>query len=989
MPSSNGYPLDRDRLSTFQASSASLASQETFQTALSSESSPDEAHAPERPPPASPLSPTAVRKAISVDSFANYKHDTSRNSPISPRNLGYDAIPELALPVPPTQNNHASSSKEPIRKDSRENWDATQRTPAKRKVRPGSLSRLSPAAIVSPMPGLSCDTDVYHAMNAVYDLPPKISVAVIGTRGSGKTTLIREGLKLHGLSDPAPVSMLVRSIGNLDYTFYAARMPHIALGTTSTIGIKEIDVEALQMEVTGEVWPAHASHISGVVICYDSADQQSYQHVETLLSGFRDLKHPTVLVACKSDLEAEVDPHESLATAQDYRAGFVEVTSNHESGKERMHRCFEWIVNRIVQSQQRQLDTPSGAENTILLDEPHYPSAPVTVAMKSEKSTSSDMAHRQSTTLSHSPLSASSPSSNLPRSWSGDELGFSGRISPQTSRQRMDVSTSPSNHREPQTVSSESLDNGSSGHGRDSVHSHNSHNGTVSHSLRAEQQERAPSPWATLEQILDKLLFLAVSGDDPAFISHFLLTYRRFANPRSVLLAMQKRMRQLDQLLSDPLLACFAQLRICHLLGAWIQDYPYDFAVPGSAGALSAVVKSVMSKSHLLHYAADFLPFLEVLPNLVDRDVQWALKTDELPDHSDDSYSTSDEEVLEISPAVQEPPDSPPAPPKSAAYTRDRRPSLPLTAKALVMPNTPLVESFAHDGFNPSPKVIIRELHKICQDLSLLDSKDIAQEITRLEVKLFLQIEPRHWLQHVFVSGRKDPETDPIARFNKVSEHLAQWVVSLILCHDKARARSRQIERFLEIATCLRRLQNYSALRSIVAGINKCALDDQTMDLLKKSTSHYKILQSYDRLFQQSRGHQAYRMALKNTRGACIPSLAVHLSDLIRTHEGNADVNGNDPTQIHWGKFNLMGRFIRGIRQRQVQCVDEYNFPERAHIRDLLMQECLMDENLQRIRIGEAPLDLGLSDDLQAPTRPVSRDISNDPALIKKFFGLS
>ena len=90
---------------------------------------------------------------------------------------------------------------------------------------------------------------------------------------------------------------------------------------------------------------------------------------------------------------------------------------------------------------------------------------------------------------------------------------------------------------------------------------------------------RPAAQWATLDELLDKLLFLAVSGDgmfmpqlecepvpdvgglDPAFISHFLLTYRRFAAPRSVLLAMQKRMRQLDNPCGDPMFACFAQMR--------------------------------------------------------------------------------------------------------------------------------------------------------------------------------------------------------------------------------------------------------------------------------------------------------------------------------------------------------------------------------------------------------------------------------------------
>ena len=82
----------------------------------------------------------------------------------------------------------------------------------------------------------------------------------------------------------------------------------------------------------------------------------------------------------------------------------------------------------------------------------------------------------------------------------------------------------------------------------------------------------------SLEDLLNKLLFMAVCDDgqfmstvsycrrltrplDPVFISHFLLTYRRFASPRSVLLAMQKRMRSLDGPTGDPMFACYAQMR--------------------------------------------------------------------------------------------------------------------------------------------------------------------------------------------------------------------------------------------------------------------------------------------------------------------------------------------------------------------------------------------------------------------------------------------
>jgi hypothetical protein len=52
-----------------------------------------------------------------------------------------------------------------------------------------------------------------------------------------------------------------------------------------------------------------------------------------------------------------------------------------------------------------------------------------------------------------------------------------------------------------------------------------------------------------------------ILSKDPTFIKYFFLTYRRFATPRSILLGMQKRVRQLNKEHSDLLLGSYAQMR--------------------------------------------------------------------------------------------------------------------------------------------------------------------------------------------------------------------------------------------------------------------------------------------------------------------------------------------------------------------------------------------------------------------------------------------
>lgn len=72
------------------------------------------------------------------------------------------------------------------------------------------------------------------------------------------------------------------------------------------------------------------------------------------------------------------------------------------------------------------------------------------------------------------------------------------------------------------------------------------------------------------------------------------------------------------------------------------------------------------------------------------------------------------------------------------------------------------------------------------------------------------------------------------------------------------------------------------------------------------------------------------------------------MSDLIRAHEANDDVNPSDPAKIHWGKFNMMGRFINSTTQCQAQCraVGDYHFPARQHIKDMLSASCIMNDEV-------------------------------------------
>ena len=137
----------------------------------------------------------------------------------------------------------------------------------------------------------------------------------------------------------------------------------------------------------------------------------------------------------------------------------------------------------------------------------------------------------------------------------------------------------------------------------------------------------------------------------------------------------------------------------------------------------------------------------------------------------------------------------------------------------------------------------------------------------------------------------------------------------------------------------------------------------------------------------------------------------IHLSDLIRAHEGNSDYHDDDPNKIHWAKFNMMARFIDAITHCQRGCHEsgEYEYPPRENICKLLLflnEDLLMDTEvrfpfrnkvvvidlvdfqMQRSRIAPPDSD-GEEGYRSATPRTYSRDTPHhpkEPQILRKIF---
>lgn len=186
-----------------------------------------------------------------------------------------------------------------------------------------------------------------------------------------------------------------------------------------------------------------------------------------------------------------------------------------------------------------------------------------------------------------------------------------------------------------------------------------------------------------------------------------------------------------------------------------MNEYPSDFAVPGTHGALLAFIRHLLSHAHTLPYASDFLIFLDSLPSRRDEELGWAFKGDEYSvqesDHEMDSLLDTEPVLLDVE--TEEDVAVPSSPAQSRLSTtepsisprstaRERRSSLPLTAIALIRNSSWLQRSDEREGL--SEKEILSKLQKTASNLLQYEADSIASEITRRELGLFVKIHVCH-----------------------------------------------------------------------------------------------------------------------------------------------------------------------------------------------------------------------------------------------------
>ncbi|KAG1146166.1 hypothetical protein G6F37_003093 [Rhizopus arrhizus] len=211
----------------------------------------------------------------------------------------------------------------------------------------------------------------------------------------------------------------------------------------------------------------------------------------------------------------------------------------------------------------------------------------------------------------------------------------------------------------------------------------------------------------------------------------------------------------------------------------------------------------------------------------------------------------------------------------------------------------------------------IRGQRPIVRVLMSIPVKVMAEQLTLLETKLFLKIQPRDFLKHTWIS-QKTKET-PISASIHHFNYISGWIASMIVDQVKMEDRAFVYEYCLKVAVELEKLNNFNSLMAVMAGVNSAAilrLKETKQLVASKNKTLVDQFAQLENLMSSERSFYNYRCAIKErTKVAGIPYLGVHQQDLLSLSEANKD--HREDGKIHWQKFHLIGESILEVIQFQ------------------------------------------------------------------------
>ena len=241
------------------------------------------------------------------------------------------------------------------------------------------------------------------------------------------------------------------------------------------------------------------------------------------------------------------------------------------------------------------------------------------------------------------------------------------------------------------------------------------------------------------------------------------------------------------------------------------------------------------------------------------------------------------------------------------------------------------------------------------RDILSIDAEDVAKQMSLISFQLFGFIQPAELIRVVWTKkstvARAANVMRMIARFNEISS----WIQFEILKREKVKERAAVVQKFIQVAHELLKLNNFDNLMAIVAAINSAPI-------LRLAATHGLVKSKYrsrlaavEDVMSSRLNHTKYRSILFSIPRStpALPYLGMFLQDLYFIQDGNPDVYKKKPGIVNFTKHHQTASMILQVQRFQRV---PYVFSEVSWIKAVVTQVCdLDDEGLYQLSLRREP----------------------------------
>ncbi|PBP21338.1 RasGEF domain-containing protein [Diplocarpon rosae] len=790
-----------------------------------------------------------------------------------------------------------------------------------------------------------------------------INIAVIGSAGVGKSTLIQRALGLRTL--PSSIASSLRM--SVDNVIYTVTLVELDLESFDLVKDRHIH---LPKQINGLIVPC----MDGALLLYDVMDMDSVAELPQTLNGLLHSALPTILVSCKCDnpentRQIEVESMEARCSS------CIEAVRTAENDSESARLCLSSMLRAIMANRNGQLSASTAtppppeirtrrrATLSAHFEPPSDPPRPFSPNSKRSR-TSSEFSPLRGSSRGHHHLSRSTkkvqalmslipgdqrhepPLSSHPMfrhdSLAATELGLK---FPDVKARPPSSSLGPAEIIDKPYLEMEESDHDSASY------RYSDEIPILQRNDDSFSDKPAKVVGVTFNELVERLLNQNMTRADHNFSDIFLCLYRKFAAPGELFDAIIDRLERIaDDRYTHYLTRTMTQFRIITVLAKWATNYPGDFANPTTGSKLEAFIAQLAGDP--VFAAAAHEMRLQVQSRVLeDDDAGWA-RTDVDAEHevgntedpSPTSYSIRTRPVTkwdferEINNFHID---------DGSSEEMVRKESR--EGSSISGPQTwafqPLsllfhaVEDYQREAAAMIPKGTLPLTKFRYHTFMDISDEDIADEMTRIDWVMFSSIRLRDLVRHVSLPPEQKEKMTNVNRMINHFNHIAKWVANMILMRDKAKHRAHILEKFMAIALKLRQLNNYNGLAAVLAGINGTAIHrlTQTRNLVPADVQ--KRFARLVILMGTQKSHFAYRLAWENSPLPRIPFIPLHRRDLVSAEEGSQTFVGTNGERINWKKFEILSEVILPIMKSQT--VPYPNLSTHESARELIL-DCRM-----------------------------------------------